>query len=332
MRYADKINAGRIFVFLDLETTGLSFSEDKIIEIGAIKVENNEIVDTFHFLVIPGIPVPFNIQKLTGITEEEIKKEGKLFDEIKPAFLKFIGNNHIVGHNISFDRNFLSASGLKLKNKFLDTCELACIILPTLGHYSLDFLVKKFKIRKKELHRALADCEDTYKLWLALFNFLEKKDISLIQKINQLMEPTEWGFREIFQDLEKVMMKEKLYPEERITDTETFSNKKFIPYNSGKKILLNFPEITSIFDEKGMLSDRLSNYESRTQQREMAEMVCKELNEDKHLFIEVGTGTGKSLAYLIPSIYWAINNCTRVVVSTNTKNLQDQLWNKKYRF
>ena len=332
MNYANKINAGRTLVFLDLETTGLSSSGDRIIEIGAIKVKDNKVIDTFHSLVIPGIPVPFNIQKLTGITNEEINKKGKILDEIKPAFLKFIGNNPIVGHNISFDRDFLLASGLKLENQFLDTCELSCILFPTFSHHSLNFFIKKFKIREKEVHRALADCEDTYKLWLALFNSLEKKDLSLIQKINQLMEPTEWVFKEIFRDMGKIMIADKLRPEEDITDTEISLKKEIVPYNPEEKIPLNIPEIISNFEKKGMLSKYLPDYESRIQQREMAEMVCKVLNEDKHLFIEVGTGTGKSLAYLIPSIHWAVNNHIKVVVSTNTKNLQDQLWNKEIPF
>ncbi len=328
MKYSEIAGQDETLVFLDLETTGLNPSEDRIIEIGAVKVRGNKIIEKFQSLINPEIHIPLSTIRLSGITDEKVKEEGKKIEEVKSELLDFLGPHTIVGHNVSFDKEFLSTAGISIKNKFLDTCELACILLPTLKTYSLSHLIKRFNLRNKEEHRAIFDAEDTYRLWLTLFDTIKEEDYFLIKRINRLMAQSQWPFKETFQKLERVMegTGSEPYPEHKSYVRETKN------YEPEKKVRLNTSQILSLFEKEGFLSKNLPEYEFRPQQKEMAKIVCQAFNEDKHLLVEAGTGVGKSLAYLIPAIYWAVNNQVKVVISTNTKNLQNQLWEKELPF
>jgi ATP-dependent DNA helicase DinG len=130
-------------VFLDLETTGLDTNRCKIIEIGAIKIKNHKIDETFHTLINPEVTIPAFIYKLcSGLKEEDIKRSPKLW-EIQDDFLSFLEDLPIVCHNASFDKNFLlSQVDENLPHTFLDSCELACIVEPQLEKHNLQYLIQ----------------------------------------------------------------------------------------------------------------------------------------------------------------------------------------------
>jgi len=116
------------YVSLDLETTGLNPDTDEIIEIGAIKFQGEEVIDTFHSLVNPQRPLPYRIQLLCGITQADVAT-APAFPELASGLIAFLENDPIVGHNISFDLSFLARQGIKLTNPTYDTHELATILL-----------------------------------------------------------------------------------------------------------------------------------------------------------------------------------------------------------
>lgn len=162
------------YVLVDIETTGLSPQRDDIIEIGAIKVKNNEIVDTYTSLINIKRNVPSYITKLTGITTEMIFTEGKASKEVLQSFMDFAGDNIIVGHNVNFDINFLYDKCEKylntyLSNDFIDTMKIAKRLVDT-PNYKLGTLAEYFEVDYNGAHRGLKDVEITYEVYNKLRN------------------------------------------------------------------------------------------------------------------------------------------------------------------
>lgn len=162
------------YVLVDIETTGLSPINDDIIEIGAIKVKNNKIIDTYNELIkIDRNLLPFIIN-LTGITDEMLKK-GKMPNIVYKDFINFIGDNIIIGHNINFDLGFLCNKCKKylnynIPNDYIDTMYIARKLVPNCINYKLGTLAKLFNISYEGAHRGLKDVEITYEVYNNLKN------------------------------------------------------------------------------------------------------------------------------------------------------------------
>ncbi len=151
------------YVLFDLETTGLSAEEDSIVEISAIKVTDNIIVDEYSTLVNPGIHIPYSASSINGITDDMVKD----FPSIEPAlreFLSFVGDYVLVGHNIrNFDIKFIQRDAMRffgkpISNDYVDTVVVARRYLPELESHSLESLSYHYGISYEGAHRALVDC------------------------------------------------------------------------------------------------------------------------------------------------------------------------------
>ncbi len=181
----------RPFIVFDIETTGLSAHHDKITEIGAVKIIDGEIVDHFSKFVNPEIPIPYNITKLTSITNEMVANEPTI-EEILPEFYEFIEHGILVAHNAPFDSGFIRKAAQDLKMDFnftvVDTLELARRLFPELKTFRLGFLCKHVGIDLKEAHRAIHDATATGKLFIHMLNKIE--DINCCS-INEVLTESE---------------------------------------------------------------------------------------------------------------------------------------------
>ncbi len=161
----------RSFVCLDFETTGFSTQKDFVTEIGAVKVQDGEVVQKFSTLVDPGRPIPYSVTVLTGITNDMVEDYPKI-GEILPIFLNFLGNLPLVAHNAAFDGKFLERDllhiGRTIDNPMDDTLKLARLKVKGLPSYKLSFLTDHFSIPLNDAHRAWCDAEATAKLYLML--------------------------------------------------------------------------------------------------------------------------------------------------------------------
>ena len=162
------------YVLVDIETTGLSPVSDEIIEIGAIKVVDNKIIDTYNELIRINRKLSNFIVNLTGITDEMLKK-GKMPEEVLKGFVDFTGNNVIIGHNVNFDLGFLSNKCKKyldydLNNDYIDTMYMARKLVPNSINYKLGTLANLFNVSYEGAHRGLKDVEITYKVYNSLKN------------------------------------------------------------------------------------------------------------------------------------------------------------------
>lgn len=155
------------YVCVDLETTGLNPKTDKIIEIGAVRVENGVRTEVFETFVNPACILPPKITELTGITDEELKSAPDIAD-VLPDFVAFLREDVLLGHSVLFDYSFIKKTAVNNRIKFermgIDTLKIARCFLPELESRSLDFLCGHYAIPHKA-HRALADAEATCLLY-----------------------------------------------------------------------------------------------------------------------------------------------------------------------
>lgn len=178
------------FVVFDLETTGFSNINDKITEIGAVKIRDFEIVDRFSELVNPEKDISYRVQELTGITNEMVKDKPTI-EEILPKFMEFVGDDVLVAHNADFDTEFImqkcKEQGLEYKNKKVDTLMLARIMLPNLKRYKLDKVAKEVGVQLLNHHRAVDDAEATANIFIKFLGMLKKQGVEKLSDVNTVL-------------------------------------------------------------------------------------------------------------------------------------------------
>ena len=178
------------FVVFDLETTGFSNINDKITEIGAVKIRDFEIVDRFSELVNPEKDISYRVQELTGITNEMVKDKPTI-EEILPKFMEFVGDDVLVAHNADFDTGFImqkcKEQGLEYKNKKVDTLMLARIMLPNLKRYKLDKVAKEVGVQLLNHHRAVDDAEATANIFIKFLGMLKKQGVEKLSDVNTVL-------------------------------------------------------------------------------------------------------------------------------------------------
>lgn len=327
----------KTFVALDIETTGTIPKLHEIIEIGAVKVSKGIIIERFQTMVKPNNKIPLFIQNLTNITDQMVA-DAPAPEDIIPNLKKFIGRNPIIGHNIDFDLGFINLY-LKqpFKNKTYDTFPLARILLPTLKSHSLAKLTADLNIPHQEKHRAFEDAAATAQLFLHFAEIVQTYDFDLLMDIKNIIGDYNWPGQVFIETMVKKLG--KTFPENKVTD------KYFSPgdqdTNSGLfasaeperadinfPVLLDYQHMKSLLKSDGRIAQKFPGFEKRPQQEKVLLDICQAYNENKILLMEAGTGAGKSLSYLIPSIYWSVYNREKVVIATHTINLQEQLWHK----
>ena len=175
------------FVVFDIETTGFSAAEDRIIEIGAVKITDGAVVDRFSTFVNPEVPIPFEIQQLTHITDDMVLEAPKI-EEALPAFLDFVGESALVAHNAGFDVGFIEQNCVRLGRSrtftSVDTVGLARVLLPTLSKYKLNIVAKALNISLENHHRAVDDAAATAEIYVKFIEMLKERGMTTLKEVN----------------------------------------------------------------------------------------------------------------------------------------------------
>ena len=318
-------------VALDIETTGLDPQADSIIEIGAIKFNSRRVEGEWTSLINPGRRVPPFITQLTGITDQMLLDSPPI-QAVLGEVRDFVGDAIVLGHNIGFDLAFLQKQGVLRQNDRIDTYELASVLLPNASRYNLGALGQLLGIPFEATHRAMDDARVTRGVFLRLYEMALQMPLQLLAEIVQLGEAADWGGFRAFYEALRARAKESIPAHQGNLVPPIFqgyTSRNLPPLTPNKDIYPLDPlETSAILELGGSFAHHFPSYEYRPQQVEMLSAVTQALSEGRHLLVEAGTGTGKSMAYLIPAALWAMQNGLRVVISTNTINLQDQLINK----
>lgn len=326
-------------IYLDIETTGLDPLNSEIIEIGAVKIKNGSI-ETFSTLVKNKKEIPIEIYSLcSGLSDGDFKNAPTLsivIDEL----INFVEDSVIICHNASFERKFLTYYIPKVKNKILDSMELAAILEPYHKEYNLDYLKKELADNKEnEKHRALSDAIDTLSVVNSLIMRLKKKEESTLEPLtfkinsflNKFMLP-KWEWSELIDNAE---YKEEDYDKGAFIEEISNSNGKEIIKEKEvlKEIYKNNRNYEELLKYENIWASKEGfMYEYRPGQYELTKTIRETFKgnsgSSKIACIEAPTGIGKSVGYLLSAILEARLNNKRIIISTDTKELQIQLINK----
>lgn len=325
----------KTFVAFDLETTGLDPVNDYIIEVGAIKVTDGKIVARLQQFIKPPVQIPPFITKITSITNEMVKNAPTINEAFEDIY-DFLGNYPLVGHNVKFDYTFLQQKrdeydGYEMKNPLMDTLSLSRTFRYDLVNHRLGAIAESYGFDSEGAHRADFDAELTANILLKLIGEMSRADIDVFTNLVEIHRTVELPNKLLFIDILNHLHRGKkliLPPDFTPTPVPTKPNIRKVEHDDG------MPSLEEVFDTNGRLSAILEGYEPRPAQYQMAKDIQQVMQNDDFLVAEAGTGVGKSLAYTVPSILTRcqLKEQSPLVISCNTKNLQDQLFHKEIPF
>ena len=331
-------------VCLDLEATGLSSGVDHVIEIGAVRFRGTEVIGRYHTLVNPGLRLPPMIRRLTGIADHDLAAAPRL-SRILPELRSFIEGADLLAHGAGYDVTFLEeALGESVAGRAVyDSLEVARVVCPSAPSYSLGGLCDFVGLTHPRPHHALEDAEATFRLFIALIRLAAELPPKTLAELRRLAAGSRHSLGPFFQSLVDggdggdggegpgasagfediaAMAAERArgkQPAGTAASTE--------PTRPAVMERLPSDEVAALVGPDGPLASE-PGWEFREGQLEMCRAVAQALERDLSLVAEAGTGTGKSLAYLVPSLAWAASTGEQVCVSTYTINLQEQLLHK----
>ena len=313
------------YIAFGFETTGLNPNEDRIIEIAAIKFHNGDPVDRFITLINPERSIDPFITDITGISDNMVKDEPIEF-KILDDFLEFLSDFPLVAHNINFDKSFLDALCNRhekpLKNNLLfDTLQLSRTFLFFNPVHNLGSISEYFGLSSAGSHRAEKDTENCGMIFQELIYEAASYPIEIISKVldvtSSINAPNNSLYTNLAQELNLKGNIETGLTESKINKA-TFNN----IFNSNGMNKISKLEVTDVFNEKGLLSDAIENYEYRHGQETYSSEIQKIINGPKNIgVLEAGTGLGKTLGYLFPAIKQSKERGKCVLISCYTKNL-----------
>ncbi|MCL2688807.1 MAG: exonuclease domain-containing protein [Chitinispirillia bacterium] len=336
------------FVAIDVETTGLEFKKDRVIEIGAARFINGKLEKEFSTFINPGVSIPEHITQLTSINNDDVKDAPK-FSDIALSLVEFIGTLPICGHQIEFDHSFINeelkrAAFQTITPPLLDTALLSRVLLQPIGRFSLKFVCESLGVSLSNAHRALHDAKASGEVACrlvpkladfpleirqalaacapgGLFKTLMTKTLGAVRYGIYLKDELPFADKPLKLDIPESFLEiDPSEIEELFSDSDKI-NKLVSEYKSNRQQNKK-PSGTNKTD------DPVNNFVPRESQSKMAAGVMEALNKSEFFVVEAGTGTGKSLAYLVPAAKHALKNNCRVIISTHTRNLQDQLISK----
>ena len=326
----------RTYVALDLETTGLDADREKIIQVGAVKFCGDRVLDRFETFVNPGRAIPDFIQRLTGIRPDQVSRAPH-FSSISQGLENFVEDHPVVGHNIAFDLRFLDTHGLNLPNQRYDTWDLASFVLPRSTEYSLGSLARQFGLEHERAHQAIDDADATRQLFVTLLRKASDLDPALLAYICTLANRSNWAIANLISGLEPGADGESgstnaapLFGALGLDFSRLAARLGRPERRRYDESLVHLTEdkIAGLLSPAGPFSQAFQGFEQRDEQVEMLNAVTGAIYGGKKLIVEGGTGVGKSMAYLLPAALFAASRGLRVVISTNTISLQEQLINK----
>lgn len=334
------------FICFDLETTGLNPASDAVIEFAAVLFENGKPAERLAFLCNPGQPISPEVEDLTGITTAMLRG-CQPFEKHLGEVLEFLGDTPLAGHNIGFDLGFLKHycrrhpefKRHRMNNLTYDTLLLAQAFYFYLPNHRLSTLSDYCGLSTENAHRAAADALNSGQIFLQLIPEVLKYSLDTLQQINYVLKDTDDPNKWLYQNAAKrVLLTKSLGPGKKPTINWQAPGNLYGTSPKDKDSAagaMSGSDLDSYFNQKGLLAERLTNFEMRTQQQMMAQLVFEALSGGKSAVIEAGTGVGKTLAYLIPSILWQHQNRpehARIVIASNTKTLQEQIFYKEIPF
>lgn len=306
------------FVAVDLETTGLDFEKDEIIEVALVRFENGEPTESVDYLVKPSQAKlrPF-IETLTGISQVDLDG-AEDFASLAGNICSFVGDLPLVAHNASFDSKFLkqtfSKVGISYDNHlFWDSLTLSRIAFQEVSNHRLETLVQALGIERSRAHRALPDADACGRLFVKACQKVFEMDSWVVNAIARIAVGSDYSV--LFGEPQKPEFEapEYAFPE-MPKENQTLAKNKMA-------------RVSEFFKDGGILSNHIENYKVREDQQDFSSVVERNMHKGGLCILEAPTGSGKTIAYLVAAANKAVSG-ERVVISTATRTLQEQLWKR----
>ena len=323
---------------LDLETTGLNASSDRIIDVGAVKFRDDKQIGVLHTLVNPQVQLSEFIVSLTGIAQSDVDAAPD-WNQVRDELAEFIGDARLVGHNVEFDVGFLRSHGIKVDKLSYDTEQMARVALPGGPEFGLGRLAQRFGVFHDEPHRALSDALASRDLFLILLKRFEGMPTAALARIGSL--GSRWSVSELATNMvgagdgsdvpvgrlgiNEGSLNDRLRLPSRMSLWGDSSDDEDVEYSDEHVV-----QTEMAFMSGGLVEETMPAFEARDGQKDMALAVARAIAGRQKLIVEAGTGIGKSLAYLLPAALMVAGRGGKAVISTNTLNLQGQLLNKDF--
>lgn len=321
------------FVTIDIETTGLNPRSSEIIEIGAVRVVDGEVEERLHTYVRPVGDLPDEIARLIDVSRADLA-EAPRWGNAAGELRSFVSTLPMIAYAGRFEARFLGAqTTIPVDDNLAGIRDLARALLPDVADHRPETLAAYFEVESTAEHKSLREAEELAGIYLGLVAELRALPLATKQQMLRLLSGTGSDLLPILVDIgneaasEDAPISAGLRPP---AGEDLFRREKEDSFLTREATSdpIDLDEIEQAFRPDGRFAKRTSGYEHREQQVEMARAVGDAFNCGRILAVEAGTGVGKSLGYLAPAIAYATKNHARVVVSTNTKNLQEQLFAK----
>lgn len=322
------------FTAFDFETTGLDSSQDRVIEVAAIRFENGEITKKFVQLINPEKKISAMITRLTGISNKMVRNaptEEMVIDDL----LGFIGKSPLVAHNIHFDQKFLIKMCERLgrdapKFERYDTLQLARTLFFQQPVFNLGALSEYFGLSSEGSHRAEKDTENTGLIFLEMLDELANYPLELISKVNSMLKGSKIPNQQLYINLGNELTKRGELNQglRKNTNKRVFNKSTFSAEGNNDLSSITAKEV---FGNGGLLSSVHPNFEERPNQIKYSELIENVLVDNSKIgVIEAGTGLGKSMAYLFGAYKSSsfLDSEGPTIIACHTKPLQDQLFYK----
>ncbi|WP_408099066.1 helicase C-terminal domain-containing protein [Peredibacter sp. HCB2-198] len=319
---------------IDIETTGIHPATDEIIDLGFLQFEGTKLVRTYSSLVRPENPVSSFITKLTGITNDHLKK-APLWTQVEQDLLTLEAHS-LLAHNANFEESFLKRYFDKIpspngRESYHDSLFYLALLFPEASTLNLESFINQLGVADKEEHRGLADSRDLLKV-LLLATYLTHQDKEFRMKLSEvLMEfPSEFFYRQFF-----MLKAEEL---EEIADQIDYplieASKRYLIANKVEPLKVDkFDKFSNDFSGQNIqnilraekdINEVLPYYKYRAAQESLSLRVGQAFKNGIHALIQAPTGTGKTMGYLLPSFLFSKAFKETCLVATGTKTLQDQ--------
>lgn len=319
---------------IDIETTGIHPATDEIIDLGFLQFEGTKLVRTYSSLVRPQNQVSSFITKLTGITNEQLKK-APLWEQVENELLT-LESHSLLAHNANFEESFLKRYFDKIpqangRESYHDSLFYLALLFPEASTLNLEYFINLLGIAEKEEHRGLADSRDLLKVML-LSTYLTHQDREFRMKLAEVfMEiPDEFFYKKFFmltaEELEEIAttidypLVESVKRYVLLTKNEAVLVDKFDKFNKE----FSGQNIQNILRDEASINQVLPHYKYRAAQEQLSLRVGQAFKNGIHALIQAPTGTGKTMGYLLPSFLFSMSFKETCLVATGTKTLQDQ--------
>lgn len=308
------------YVALDFETTGLDPQWDRVIEVGAVAFTSGEVVDRLEGLADPGRSIPDPVVRLTGIGRQLVAG-APTSAELLQRLSGFVGERQPVAHGARLEIAFMDAAGIwPAGTRMLDTLDLSRVLLPDAPSHSLPQLALHLDLDQPRPHRAPDDADATRQLLLLLRRRAAELPNSLKEKMLALIAPYAWPVAGFLREALSAGATSPVAERSPLTSVAVMA-----PEDAPRDDL---ETLRGLLAPDGPLATTFPQYEQREGQLQMLLAVAQIIKRGGRLMVEAGTGTGKSLAYLIPAVARAVRHGERVVIATHTHTLQEQLVGK----